>query len=102
MNLKTLFSVSSSFITYQIDLEIDFMDSVQGIVRNLTYERKELCKECSGTGGSNVRCAKCKGKGQFVLKRGPVVRSFVCEECEGAGVIIGTGCKYYQDVDEID
>ena len=55
------------------DLEISFKDAVYGVVTELSFQHKEACETCHGTGGakgaSRKTCPTCGGKGTQQKKR---------------------------------
>ena len=80
-----------------IDLEmaitIEFKEAVFGVKKNISLEKKDACKTCSGSGakqGTKIStCSKCHGAGQIRTTRrtifGNVASAVVCDDCEGTG-----------------
>lgn len=84
----------------EISLEIDFMDAVFGINKEITLKRIEKCKHCDGAGnepGTKVNtCSTCNGRGSVDR----LVNSFfgqmrtqiTCESCGGEGKTFEKKC----------
>ncbi len=70
------------------------MESVEGTVKHIEFDRAELCKGCSGTGGATSRCPSCKGTGYFTVRRGNAHYTSVCSRCSGAGLWVTEPCRY--------
>jgi molecular chaperone DnaJ len=85
----------------QIDLEINFLEMVRGVRKNINLYKTVKCDQCGGTGGEAGEkmktCPVCRGTGR-VQKN---VRSFfgsfsqvnVCLECGGLGKIYEKKCR---------
>ncbi len=88
-----------------IDLEmrigITFEEAVFGVLKNVTLEKQDTCKTCSGNGAAEsskiVTCPKCHGQGQIRTTRrtifGQVASSIACDRCLGQGKIPEVPCK---------
>ncbi len=84
----------------EIDLEIDFMDAVFGVNKEISLKKVQKCKHCSGSGaepGSEIKtCDACGGTGRVEK----VVNSFfgqmrtqtTCDKCHGEGKIFSQKC----------
>lgn len=87
-----------------IDLEmpvtLTFEEAVFGVTKNLTLEKKDACKTCSGSGAKPgtkvVTCSACHGQGQIRTQRrtvfGNVASSAICEKCGGSGQVPEDPC----------
>ncbi len=83
-----------------IEVELSFLDAAKGCKRDITYNRKEPCKDCKGTGAKNgtaySTCQNCKGSGQVqYMSGGGIFRSIsvkACPECSGTGKKITEKC----------
>lgn len=60
-----------------LNMEIDFMDAVNGASKTVTYGRTDVCGTCKGTkakpGTSAATCGACGGQGFVTIKQGPFV-----------------------------
>ena len=74
------------------------MDSIKGTAKSVAFDRIEPCPACKGTGGKNgsgqTACPHCRGTGMQSTRRGNVIMSSTCPNCEGAGSILRNPCKY--------
>jgi molecular chaperone DnaJ len=79
------------------DLEIDFIEAVQGCEKEITLSKLDSCESCRGSGsesGSGTKtCSTCGGRGQVVSSRGIFSIAQTCPRCEGAGQIIEKPCR---------
>ncbi|MBI1178431.1 molecular chaperone DnaJ [bacterium] len=79
------------------DLEIDFIEAVQGCEKEVTLSKLDGCDKCHGSGsegGSGTKtCATCGGRGQVVASRGIFSIAQTCPRCEGSGRIIEKPCR---------
>ena len=86
------------------EVKISLHDAYHGKMEHLEVERKRVCLDCNGKGGSEVQtCKKCKGKGIVVklVQMGPGMYSqsqAYCPDCKGEGKSIKKehvckGCK---------
>lgn len=84
----------------ETELMIEFMESVKGCVRTLDFDRREICKICSGTGakeGKEFReCVLCDGKGKvawFSSSMGAFAKGeTTCQSCRGSGKAVLIPC----------
>lgn len=52
--------------SYRFDLDVDLEDVYNGLLKETTFRRNEICKSCKGSGAKNkktVKCKSCDGKG---------------------------------------
>jgi molecular chaperone DnaJ len=85
----------------EIDLSVDFMESVFGVDREIELYKNSECDVCNGSGaepGSKIStCSKCKGNGKIEQ----IARSFLgayrtvvtCDACNGSGKKAEKECK---------
>jgi molecular chaperone DnaJ len=85
----------------EIDLTVDFMESVFGVDREIELYKNSECDACNGSGaeqGSKIStCPKCNGKGKIEH----IARSFLgayrtvatCDACNGSGKRAEKECK---------
>ncbi len=79
----------------EVDIMIDFMDSVSGIKKQVSLRRLRVCTRCTGSGaepGEGLKeCGTCKGTGQVTRSAqsffGTIQQSYVCDTCAGRGQI---------------
>jgi molecular chaperone DnaJ len=82
-------------------VEIDLVDAAHGTTRQVAYEVIERCEHCHGNGaepGTPIEtCERCGGSGrlQSVTRTpfGQMMRTVVCEACEGEGRVPREPCK---------
>ena len=57
-----------------MNVEISFMESVNGIKKDVVFEKRGVCKACSGSkcksGTAPTKCAGCGGKGTVNFRQG--------------------------------
>jgi molecular chaperone DnaJ len=82
-------------------IEVDLLDAARGATVQVAYEVIERCEHCHGNGaepGTPIEtCEHCGGSGrlQSVARTpfGQMVRTTVCEACEGEGRVPREPCK---------
>jgi len=85
----------------QINLPLDFMESVKGVKKTINISRLQTCTPCTGTGAAKgtkpETCKECGGTGQVkVTQRTPfgmMQSSRACAHCAGKGATIKDPCK---------
>src|SRR3989338_185007 len=85
----------------RLELELDFLEAINGGTKEVTIQPLEDCKTCSGSGanpGSKLKsCKSCNGHGEVrkVTESffGHVTQVITCPSCKGAGKIIEEACK---------
>ena len=79
------------------DLEIEFEEAIFGAEKEITFNRRVHCDDCSGTGvasgSSPETCGDCGGVGQVRFQQGFFTLSQTCPRCKGRGSIIKDPCK---------
>lgn len=83
-----------------VEIELSFLDAVKGIKKSVTFNRREPCASCKGTGAkggtSYTVCSSCNGTGQKEYRTSAgfftTVRVGVCNDCGGTGKKITTKC----------
>ncbi len=83
-----------------IELSLSFLDAAKGCSRDVTYNRRERCSSCKGTGaksGSAYKtCDKCGGAGKVQYTAGSgffrTVNVRACPDCGGTGKKIIDKC----------
>jgi molecular chaperone DnaJ len=84
-----------------VAVEIDLLQASEGAKVELAYEIVERCEQCHGNGaepGTPIRtCERCGGAGQLQAATrtpfGQMVRTVVCDVCEGEGRIPEQPCR---------
>lgn len=80
-----------------INLEINFMESVNGARKEILFEKRGICTTCNGNkckpGTAPSKCTGCGGKGYVNFRQGPMTIQMTCNKCKGGGVIIKTPCQ---------
>lgn len=82
------------------ELEIDFLEAVNGCTKAVTIQPLEDCDTCKGTGakpGSKLKdCRSCNGLGEVRMISesffGQVTQISTCPSCKGSGKIIEQAC----------
>lgn len=79
-----------------MNLEVDFMEAINGSVKTLTFSRTDVCGTCKGTkckpGTSPSTCGGCGGTGFQTIRQGPFTIQQVCGNCDGTGQVIRNPC----------
>ena len=86
--------VAGSDLRY--DLQIDFMEAVHGVEKELEVTKPDTCWTCEGSGlrpGYKPEpCITCHGRGQIVRSQGFFRVQTTCPHCKGQGEIITEPC----------
>lgn len=77
----------------QFELQLDFLDAIFGITRDINISRLESCTTCKGSGNKPgtkpKKCNRCGGKGQISTSTrtplGEFRQIFPCNTCGGVG-----------------
>ncbi len=83
-----------------MQVEIDFMDAINGKTLDLKINYDEQCSHCHGTGAETpndyTTCSRCNGTGQIKTQQrtafGTFVNQSVCPDCQGTGKTVKTKC----------
>lgn len=79
-----------------LNLEISFMESVNGSRKEVAFEKRGVCTVCNGSkckpGTAPSKCASCGGKGYVNFRQGPMTIQMTCNKCKGVGVSIKNPC----------
>ncbi|MCW6653264.1 molecular chaperone DnaJ [Aerococcaceae bacterium NML210727] len=84
----------------QYRIKLSFEDAIFGKEETITYNRKEECHSCHGTGAKEgtqpVTCHRCHGSGVVQVERntpfGRVMTQGTCDVCHGTGKEIKEKC----------
>lgn len=77
--------------------EISLEDAFNAAKVEINYERRTVCKNCSGSGADSKssvkKCPSCGGRGRIQFSQGFFSFSQTCTRCGGSGEIISSPCK---------
>lgn len=77
----------------QIECPLDLEEVLVGGTKEVKYERARLCETCRGSGGEEVVCEHCEGKGTKVIHGQAMTVKTTCHACEGRGKVVGESCQ---------
>ncbi|MFH1444244.1 MAG: molecular chaperone DnaJ [Candidatus Peregrinibacteria bacterium] len=85
----------------QVEIEVAFVDIVNGVDQSITLERQRVCKKCEGSGAKEgseqVTCRECGGTGEVSRTAqsffGTFRQAMVCETCGGSGETHEHACR---------
>ncbi len=85
----------------RLDVQIDFMDAMAGIEKEIKIEHTEPCEECGGSGfdknAKDTVCKTCGGHGRVQQNVQSMLGSFTsvttCPKCRGTGKSPEAFCK---------
>jgi len=79
-----------------IDVNISVVDSYKSSPKNIVYNRKHQCGDCSGKGGERQTCGQCGGQGVVNQRVGTAmfmqIMTVECPSCRGKGYTLKTTC----------
>jgi molecular chaperone DnaJ len=80
----------------EVQVNLSFEDSLQGIETKIPVEVETACRECSGSGakpGTSPKvCPECRGRGVISESQGLFALSQPCPRCRGNGTVIEDPC----------
>ena len=87
-------------VDLRLDIELDFIDAVFGVNKEIKIDHLETCPTCGGTGakaGSKPQtCPTCGGQGSVQQTTRTVLGHFTqivtCPNCHGKGTVISDPC----------
>ena len=80
------------------EIVVTFEEAAFGTDKELTYERVEACKDCSGSGSEpghpRETCPACMGRGRVRFQQGilPMAIDRTCSRCHGTGKLVTHPC----------
>lgn len=85
----------------RMDIQIDFMEAVFGVEKEIKIRHLEECEECHGTGkdknAKDTVCKTCKGHGRVQQNTRTILGNFTsvttCPVCGGSGIDPSANCK---------
>lgn len=83
-----------------VQLEIEFMEAINGVKKDIKISYDAPCEKCNGTGAKNsndvTTCSRCRGSGQVQQQQSSPFGTFVttasCPDCSGSGKVIKDKC----------
>lgn len=83
----------------EFSMQVEFLEAIFGVEKEITYKRDNQCKVCKGSGskdGKKKTCHVCNGNGRVRQVRNTIFGSMQvvaeCTECRGRGEIIAEKC----------
>ncbi len=81
-------------------ITLTFEEAAFGVEKEITLNKLDTCKDCSGTGamsGKDIEtCPKCHGRGRVVVEQnsffGRIQTETTCPHCNGKGKVIKNKC----------
>jgi len=78
-------------------IEVDFLDAVQGCEKMVSFMAKQSCRDCRGTGAQEgtswSKCRVCRGSGVQRVERGILSMGVPCHRCQGTGEVLDHPCQ---------
>lgn len=84
-------------VDLKIQMNLTYLDVLNGVKKKIKLNRKHVCNTCSGTGGKEVdNCIKCNGSGKQINIQNTIVGQIKsvsnCTYCNGFGYSIKKPC----------
>jgi molecular chaperone DnaJ len=80
-----------------VDVNISVLDSFKSEQKNIVYNRKYQCGDCSGQGGERLTCGHCGGQGIVNQRVGTAmfvqIMTVECPSCKGRGFTFKSTCN---------
>ncbi len=76
----------------KVKISLSFEEAIGGCKKAVSYDVKQLCARCAGSGGepgaATTQCGVCEGRGKLrpVISLIPLQRDRVCTACHGTGL----------------
>ncbi len=93
------FKAETSGSDLEYTIQIEFMEAIFGVEREILYKRDVQCTECKGSGAKDGRrktCATCNGNGRVRQVRNTIFGSMQvvaeCPDCRGDGEVVVEKC----------
>jgi len=85
----------------RMDVQIDFMEAMQGVEKEIKIRHTESCTQCGGSGldknAKETVCKTCQGRGRIQQSARTILGSFTsyttCPKCGGTGKSPEAFCK---------
>jgi len=85
----------------EYELDIPFLEAVQGVDKRLSLTLQDRCSQCDGVGGSTRTCAACQGTGMTQTDRGFLNLGMSCPRCHGTGQEVTDRCAECRGTGEV-
>lgn len=76
----------------QVECELSLEEVLEGGKREVAFQRRDRCAKCGGSGGEELVCQHCDGKGTKIIRGPNMTVKTACHACQGTGKIIGESC----------
>mmetsp|Transcript_52409 Transcript_52409/g.125196 ORF Transcript_52409/g.125196 Transcript_52409/m.125196 type:complete len:435 (+) Transcript_52409:120-1424(+) len=80
-----------------VNLDVSFLEAMQGCQKVVSLMSKQTCPECRGSGAKEgttwTTCPLCKGKGVHRVERGILSMGVPCHRCSGTGQVLEHPCR---------
>jgi DnaJ-class molecular chaperone len=77
----------------EVEVKLSTRDIYLGNKIDVTFDRRNLCQDCDGTGCKDKNkhsCVKCNGMGRYknCVRMGPFIQEqlVICDDCKGKGI----------------
>jgi molecular chaperone DnaJ len=81
----------------EVSVEMELVDVLHGVEKELEYDRLVTCESCNGQGGKRQSCRSCNGRGTFEQVQrtifGNMVAQAPCTACRGRGYTLAETCQ---------
>jgi len=78
-------------------VEVSFLDAMQGCESVLSYMCRQTCVDCRGSGAKEgtswSKCKVCRGTGVQRVERGILSMGVPCHRCHGQGEVLDHPCR---------
>ena len=82
--------------TTNINIELTPVESYLGSTKEISFQRRDKCDPCDGSGGDKEICKTCGGSGNVVRSMGNgmfiQMVKMTCNSCNGTGYMIKNAC----------
>mmetsp|Transcript_79370 Transcript_79370/g.233192 ORF Transcript_79370/g.233192 Transcript_79370/m.233192 type:complete len:449 (+) Transcript_79370:114-1460(+) len=79
-------------------LEVSFLEAMQGCEKVVSLMLRQSCGECRGTGAREgtawSTCRVCRGSGVQRVERGILSMGVPCHRCQGTGEVLDHPCRF--------
>lgn len=77
-----------SFPPININVVVSFRQSIQGVDKDLQFNKHIKCSKCNGQGNEQLGngCQNCNGKGRINSQQGNMMFSGTCNKCYGRNI----------------
>ena len=75
-----------------VQVVVDLKQILTGDEIEVKFKRRDLCKKCTGSGGTTQTCSHCEGSGKKFIQGRLMTVQAVCHFCSGTGKVIDKNC----------